>query len=561
MLESRETRSRCTVATFLGLVLGFVLVCVLASGLTFVAGLLLVPGAPVQAQTPEPPLADTPDAETTDTETADADTQDAETTESRTPVAELPAELQDLSAEIAAAYEVLPVRGGVVLQPTGSDADFRALEIADDGLALDGEPIDEEDLRDELGEAAEPILRLAALSAEQRSQVLGFPPPEVPDASAAPPQVPATPDSVEETVEAPERPRTRTGDKVSLAGGVTIEEDEVAQEVVVIAGPLRVHGEIEGGAVVVGGNAYIEGTVGRELMVVGGNAYLGPESVVEGDINIMAGGRVHQEPGAEVRGRINELGVIGPLFGDGDDDVDFDFRPRFSPFRWFSDVLGSLFGLVTLGLLACLVVLFGQRAVAGVEETLTSDPWRSGAAGLLFQILFVPLLVIVILLLAVSIIGIPLLLLVPFALLGLLLAGFVGFVGVALRLGRMASSRLGNPVTSPYLGVAIGIVLLDIWMVLAEALDLPFLGFFSVLSFVFGILVLYAAFTFGSGALLMRIGSRRRRRMGSHSGGLPPIPRDEAGDHSPDDNTGDDSLEETWDERRDRPSDEEDEGP
>ena len=462
-----------------------------------------------------------------------------------TEIAEISEAARELAARIEADYEVLPVLGGLVLRPSAADSPFRSLEIRDDGLALDGEPVEEAEVRKRLGDAAEPVLRLLELEPEVRQRLLAgagpqeapaveAPEAELPDVEAseeegleegileeAPERVEA-PQPSEETTEAPEPPRMRTGDKVSLVGGVTIEEDEIAKEVVVIAGSLRVKGVIDGGAVVVGGSAYIDGEVRRELMVVGGNVYLGPEARVDGDINIMAGGRVYREPGAEVSGRINELGVVGPVFGgDEDFDFDFDFRPRFRPLRWFSGVMGELFWLVTLALLACLAVLFGQRAVEGVEETLAADPWRSGAVGLAFQLVFLPLLVIVILLLVLSIIGIPLLLLLPFALLGLVLAAFVGYVAVALHLGRRVLKRFDRQAAGPYLPVVVGVMGIGIWMVLAEALDLPFLGFLSGLLFVVGIVVCYGAWTFGGGALLLRGLSRRR---GRRSGGPPPAP-------------------------------------
>lgn len=477
-------------------------------------------------------LAQEPDAETASRATPGT-SETSETSET----ADLSEAARDLATRIEADYEVLPVRGGLVLRPRAEDAPFRALEIGAEGLALDGEPVDEEGLRERLGDAAEPVLRLAAMEPAERDRLLGLaaapeptPEAEAPEGvasevEAGAPEVPEAPEPPEEAVEAPERPRMRTGDKVSLVGGVTIKKDEIAKEVVVVAGPLRVKGVVDGGAVVVGGSAYIDGEVRRELMVVGGNVYLGPESLVDGDINIMAGGRVYRQPGAEVTGRINELGVVGPVFG-GDDDIDFDidFRPRFRPLRWFSGVMGQLFWLVTLALLACLVVLFGQRAVEGVEETLASDPWRSGAVGLVFQLLFLPLLVIVVLLLVLSIIGIPLLLLLPFALLGLLLAGFVGYVAVALLLGRKVLARFERQSSGPYLPVVLGVMVIGIWEVLAEALDLPYLGWLSGLVLAVGVLVCYAAWTFGGGALLLRVIGRRRERRAGGPLAPPPAP-------------------------------------
>lgn len=432
---------------------------------------------------------------------------------------EISEEVQALAREIGASYEVLPVRGGVVLQPTDPEAAFQSLEIAAEGLALDGEPVEEEELRERLGETAEPLLQLAAQPPEVWSRFPGLISGETPTGAEAPsaPGESETPDPSEETdepdepAEVEEPPKMRTGDKVSLIGGVTIKENEIARDVVVVGGPLRVEGEVERDATVVGGSAYIEGTLARDLLVVGGNAYLGPESVVKGEINIMAGGRVHREPGAVVEGRINELGVVGPIFDSGD-EIDFDFRPRFRFFRWFGGLVSELFFIATLILLGCLVILFGQRAAEGIGETLTTDPWRSGGVGLAFQAIFVPLLVIVVVLLAISIIGIPLLILVPFALLGLVVATFVGYVGVALLLGRKLLLRTGQNASSPYLSVAAGMVALGLPAVFSEFFDLPFLGFLSVLLFVLWILSTYVAATFGFGALLMRGIARRQER-------------------------------------------------
>lgn len=421
---------------------------------------------------------------------------------------EISEEVQALAREIGASFEVLLVRGGVVLQPKESEVAIDSIEIAAEGLAIDGEPVDEETVRELLGEAADPVLRLAEQPPEVWSRLPRLISGETPELEA-----PATVGEAEEPGEVEEPPKMRTGDKVSLIGGVTIERNEIAHDVVVVGGPLRVEGEIERDAVVVGGSAHIEGKIARDLLVVGGNVHLGSQSVVEGEINVMAGGRVHREDGAVVKGRINELGVVGPIFDSGD-DVDYDFRPRFRPFRWFGGVVSELFFLATLMLFASLVILVGQRATEGIGETLTTDPWRSGAVGLAFQALFVPLLVIVVVLLAISIIGIPLLILVPFALLGLVVAAFVGYVGVALLLGRKLLVRTHRDTrSSPYLAVVAGMLALGLPAVFAEVFDLPFLGFLSVFLFVLWILISYLAATFGFGALLMRgIAGRRDRQ-------------------------------------------------
>ena len=56
---------------------------------------------------------------------------------------------------------------------------------------------------------------------------------------------------------------------------------------------------------------------------------------------------------------------------------------------------------------------------------------------------------ITIVLLAITIVGIPLLVLVPFAILGLVVIALVGFTGVSYRLGLLLSTRFGWNTANP----------------------------------------------------------------------------------------------------------------
>ena len=87
--------------------------------------------------------------------------------------------------------------------------------------------------------------------------------------------------------------RERRGNEIVRFGSdVTVERDEIVEEVVVI-----------------GGNATINGEVDGELTVIGGNATLGPEAVVRDDVAVVGGtlepcaGLGHRGPDPERRGR------------------------------------------------------------------------------------------------------------------------------------------------------------------------------------------------------------------------------------------------------------------
>ncbi|MCP4222727.1 MAG: hypothetical protein GY773_05230 [Actinomycetia bacterium] len=121
-----------------------------------------------------------------------------------------------------------------------------------------------------------------------------------------------------------------------------------------------------------------------------------------------------------------------------------------------------------------------------------------------------PILVIICLLLLISIIGIPLLLLVPFAILGFILVAFLGYTAVAYRLGGWSEARFGWNFANPYFTLLFGVGLIEIWALLGEFLSFgpgP-IRFFAAMFMLFGCLVIYLAWTIGlGGAVLTRFGT------------------------------------------------------
>jgi hypothetical protein len=145
--------------------------------------------------------------------------------------------------------------------------------------------------------------------------------------------------------------------------------------------------------------------------------------------------------------------------------------------------------------------------------------------GLAIQVLFVPVLVVVILLLVISIIGIPLLLLIPFAMLALLVAWVVGYSGAAMAVGRWAKNRFGWSLQSPFAMLLVGIALLQSVSFVGEAFDvLPgFVWIFSLMFGLVGFVIEFAAWTIGLGAVFL--GGFRRGSDGVAAGApAPPLP-------------------------------------
>lgn len=319
----------------------------------------------------------------------------------------------------------------------------------------------------------------------------------------------------------------RSDNKVSFGSSIQVPEGEVARDVVAIGGSVDVQGDVEGDVVAVGGPVSIDGKVTGDVVSVGGHVHLGDDAEILGEVTSV-GGQVNRAEGAEVVGRINEV-ALGPNFSwdlDGEDLDWWDWKEHrhFSPFGfgWFGFGL-SLIGLVVLLLLTLLVRLVAGGTVERVRAKAVETPWMCGLVGLAIELFFVPVLIVVAVILAISIIGIPLLLLIPFVVLAFLLALVVGYTGVAQALGESIGRRFGRPVGSPYLALICGVLVIQFIHVIAEFFDSfkGFLFFFAVMFGIAGFLVRYAAWTVGIGAVFL---TAVRRSGPAAMVGAPPSP-------------------------------------
>jgi hypothetical protein len=393
-------------------------------------------------------------------------------------------------------YRVLLVRDGIVLTPKRGSA--RAIEIRSGSIAIDGSPVTGRELHDRLGADADLVAQLSFVSTDALREAFGGPAPaapsapETPSASAAPeaaeppPAVEAVPPPVAAPPAPPEPPRRKSSAKVRFGGSIEVAEDEVVSDPVVA----------------IGGNVNVLGRVEDDVVAVGGSVHLGPKAEVTGSVTAV-GGSVEQERGATVDGEVQEVGVAGPV--------------HFGPQHWWAmghDVFSGwfrLFGTVLrvalVILLALIIAIAAERPVARIARKAGEEPWTSGFVGLAAQVFFVPVLVVTVVVLAISIIGIPLLVLVPFALIALLFGVLMGFTGVAHRVGVWAV----GPHRGALVATAVGAVLIAAGTFLARFLWLlpgPIAPIAIVVT-ILGFFLEYVAWTVGLGAMLLtRFGTR-----------------------------------------------------
>lgn len=116
--------------------------------------------------------------------------------------------------------------------------------------------------------------------------------------------------------------------------------------------------------------------------------------------------------------------------------------------------------------------------------------------------------------LAVSIIGIPLLALVPVALLALLIGSLLGFVAVARNLGQFLEERFDRRAGSAVVTVVLGIVAIQALSLLGRAVALPggWLGWIGLSLLAAGFFFKYTVWTIGMGATTLVLLGRDWRR-------------------------------------------------
>ncbi len=419
-----------------------------------------------------------------------------------------------LKARVERRFRVLQVRDGLVLTPRRAVAGLESIEIRDGVIAVDGTPTTGAQLRERLGGDADLVLQVSYLSPEALG-AWNAPPPPAPVAPAVPPPgVAEPPRETAGTAETPERPRETSGPddvhwrkssaKVHIGSSIVVGEDELVTDP----------------AVAVGGSVTVLGRVDDDVVAVGGSVRLAPKARVRGDVTAV-GGSVTQERGATIGGTVNEV-RIGPQFNFGGWHMANGFwHDGLEIFGGGVRLLGTVMRVSLVVLMVLLVALIAIRPVERIADRAGREPWMSGFTGLLAQLLFVPVLVLTVVILAISIIGIPLLLLVPFAIVGFLLAMLVGFSGVALRLGRWAVGE-DRPL---YVALAVGVILVSavaLLLRMVQLLPLPLWPVTSVIAIV-AFLVEYVAWTVGLGAaLLTRFGTRGGGA--SVDAGPPPLP-------------------------------------
>ncbi len=224
--------------------------------------------------------------------------------------------------------------------------------------------------------------------------------------------------------------------RVSFWNDVTVQSNETVDNLVVFGGDATVQGIVEGDAVVLGGNLGLKpgAKVEGDAVVLFGSILKDERAEIEGDRVVFGGGSILKR----LAGAWLPVAVAGSflayLFGIG-----------------LASMLAKFVVFFVLGVL-CLTFL--AKPFRRVADCLSVRPGRAVLDGFLFFLLLAPML----LLLAVSIVGIPL---IPLVVLCYVAAFAFGYVAAAFSLGTRVAERLFGH-RSAWVSLVCGLVFLRV---------------------------------------------------------------------------------------------------
>lgn len=266
---------------------------------------------------------------------------------------------------------------------------------------------------------------------------------------------------------APTGVMAQSGDdgKVVLGGTYRLSNGETLNGSLAIFGgeaTLEDGSRVNGDVALSGGTLTVQGEINGNIAVLGGTIFLDDTARVNGDIHTI-GGQVNRSAGATVTGKIttgpSDLSLDLPR---GIDLPNINFDP-------IGRVLWAGFQSIVLAALAMLVAMFIPVPTRRVADTVVAQPLVSGAIGLL-TVLVTPVIIVV---LAVTIIMIPLSLLAAFALVA---AWVYGMIAIGSEVGRRLMSTSNQNWTPP---VVAGVGTLILALVTSFAAIIPCIGWIA----------------------------------------------------------------------------------
>ena len=287
---------------------------------------------------------------------------------------------------------------------------------------------------------------------------------------------------------------------------------------------------VTGDVLVAGGHLDVRGRVRGDVIVLDGDLTLSAAGLIEGDVSLIEseldhrGGTIEgrvvdvvrelRREESQIRDRIREELQRELRGGRSSRGQEWGVFARVG--RAAGDILESALTFLIVVVLTLLLTRFWGERLGVVTRAVGHQPGRSAVVGLAGGFVALPIYICGTLILAISLVGIPVLLAwVPFFPVVVAIGGFMGYVGVSHHVGSWVLER-----DFPWLDRVdrdhnthvrlVGVAAMFAPFVIASAVRvLPLLGWFGGLVAALGTIASVAATITGLGAVIMTRGGSR----------------------------------------------------
>lgn len=339
----------------------------------------------------------------------------------------------------------------------------------------------------------------------------------------------------------------RTGALQGLAEA--LEHAPIDDFVLRVGEDLDVHPgeELEKTVIVVDGDLDVRGTISGDVILTNGTLRLGDGGRVDGDVRL-SDGEVEWD-GGSVEGEIVDLEVTGARASVDAEEMEElkrelereirrevlsaveDERSHGPSFIWsplrnigraVAGLLENFATFLILGILGILAVHFAPDRLEVVATTAATAPARSALVGLAGGFLLLPVWILGIVALAISIIGIPVLLAwIPLFPIAAGLAALLGYLAVARNVGEWVAEQEYRGLewirgSNAFYAVLAGIGAFLVPCVAANLVRILGLGFLHGLLTFVGSAITFVAIAVGLGAVLLTRGGKIRPATAYH---------------------------------------------
>ncbi|MBI4540715.1 MAG: hypothetical protein HY704_14535 [Gemmatimonadetes bacterium] len=286
---------------------------------------------------------------------------------------------------------------------------------------------------------------------------------------------------------------------------------------------------VDAAVVMVDGDLDVHGTIRGDVLIVDGELRLHDGGRIEGDVRLVDG--TLERLGGELLGSVRDIEQeVEQAVRDADVERiveravkrSTDRFDAFRPFRYIgrglAGILQTLAVFAVLAVIGGAVVFFARDKLETVADTARRATGRAAGVGLAGAFLLIPACVLGVIVLAVSIIGIPLLLVwIPLFPLAAVAAAALGYLGVAHAIGEFVASHrfegwewMRRSNSHYYMLSGLAVLIAPFLAAYAVGMGGPWFGFLRGLLLFLGILATFAAVVVGLGAVLLsRAGTTR----------------------------------------------------